>query len=97
MSPMDGSILPLRVVGGPLYGHNALGEDCGLSELAKKGAYSGTKGMLTAYTNVGMPPSPIISAIFGVAAILEIVHPDSEVNEAYGGLFQVNSAYVAGL
>lgn len=44
-----------------------------------------------------MISSPIISAIFGVAAILEIVHPDSEVNEEYGGLFQVNSAYVAGL
>ena len=97
MSPIDGSILPLGVGGGPLYGHNALGEDCGFSELAKKGAYSGTKGMLTAYANVGMPPSPIISAIFGVAAILEIVHPDSEVNEEYGGLFQANSAYVAGL
>lgn len=97
MSPIDGSILPLGVGGGPLYGHNALGEDYGFSELAKKGAYSGTKGMLTAYANVGMPPSPIISAIFGVAAILEIVHPDSEVNEEYGGLFQANSAYVAGL
>ena len=53
--------------------------------------------MLTAYANVGMPPSPIIAAILGVAAILEIVHPDSEVAEEYGGLFQANSAYVAGL
>lgn len=97
ISPIDGSVLPLGVGGGPLYGHNALGEDYGFSELAKRGAYAGTKGMLTAYANVGMPPSPIIAAIFGVAAILEIVHPDSEVNEEYGGFFKANSAYVAGL
>ncbi len=97
LTPIDGSILPLGVGGGPLYGHNSLGEDTGFTVLAKKGAYSGTKGMLTAYANVGMPPSPIIAAILGVAAILEIVHPDSEVAEEYGGLFQANSAYVAGL
>ena len=53
--------------------------------------------MLKAYANVGMPPSPITAAIFGVAAILEIVHPDSEVGESYGEFFKVNSAYVAGL
>lgn len=97
VSPIDGSILPLGVGGGPLYGHNALGEDFGFSELAKRGAMAGTKGMLTAYANVGMPPSPIISAIFGVAAVLEIVHPDSEVAEEYGEFFVANSAYVAGL
>ncbi|MBE6511981.1 MAG: hypothetical protein E7Z75_02350 [Methanobrevibacter olleyae] len=97
LTPIEGAILPLGVGGGPLYGHNALGEDIGFSELAKKGAYAGTKGMLTAYSNVGMPPSPIIAAIFGVAAILEIVHPDSEVAEEYGEFFVANSAYVAGL
>ena len=97
LTPIEGAILPLGVGGGPLYGHNALGEDIGFSELAKKGAYAGTKGMLTAYSNVGMPPSPIIAAIFGVAAILEIVHPDSEVGEEYGEFFVANSAYVAGL
>jgi len=53
--------------------------------------------MLTAYTNVGMPPSPILAAIFGVAGILEIVHPDSEVGEYYGEFFKANSAYVAGV
>lgn len=97
LSRIDGSIVPLGVGGGPLYGHGALGEDIGFSELAKKGAASGTKGMLKAFANVGMPPSPIMAAIFGVAAILEIVHPDSEVSESYGELFKVNSAYVAGL
>jgi hypothetical protein len=97
VSSVDGNILPMGVGGGPLYGHGALGEDVAFPELAKKGAASGTKGMLKAYANVGMPPSPIMSAIFGAAAILEIVHPDSEVGEEYGELFKTNSAYLAGL
>lgn len=97
ISDIDGSIIPLGVGGGPLYGHGALGEDVGFPELAKRGAASGTKGMMKAYANVGMPPSPILSAIFGAAAILEIVHPDSEVPENYGAIFIANSAYLAGL
>lgn len=97
ITKIDGSIIPLGVGGGPLYGHGALGEDVGFPELAKNGAASGTKGMLKAYANVGMPPSPILAAIFGAAAILEIVHPDSEVGEYYGEFFVANSAYVAGI
>lgn len=96
VSRIDGGILPLGVGGGPLYGHGALGEDVGFPELAKNGARAGTLGMLKAYANVGMPPSPIIAAIFGAAAILEIVHPDSEVGEQYGQFFKTNSAYIAG-
>lgn len=97
VSRIDGSILPLGVGGGPLYGHGALGEDVAFPELAKNGAASGTRGMLKAYANVGMPPSPIMAAIFGAAAILEIVHPDSEVAEEYGEIFKANSAYLAGM
>lgn len=96
LSKIDGSILPLGVGGGPLYGHGALGEDTGFPELAEKGAASGTRGMIKAYSNVGMSPSPISAAIFGAAAILEIVHPDSEVGENYGEFFVTNSAYMAG-
>jgi len=94
---IDGSIVPMGVGGGPLYGHGALGEDIAFPELARNGAAAGAKGMLKAYANVGMPPSPITAAIFGAAAILEIVHPDSEIGEKYGELFKDNSAYVAGL
>lgn len=97
ITKIDGSIIPLGVGGGPLYGHGALGEDIAFPELARNGAAAGTKGMLKAYANVGMPPSPITAAIFGAAAILEIVHPDSEIGEKYGELFKDNSAYVAGL
>ncbi|MGF7118630.1 hypothetical protein [Methanobacterium oryzae] len=96
LSRIDGSIVPMGVGGGPLYGHGALGEDVGFPELAEKGAASGTRGMLKAYANVGMPPSPIQAAIMGAAAILEIVHPDSEVGENYGQFFVTNSAYMAG-
>jgi hypothetical protein len=97
VSRIDGSILPMGVGGGPLYGHGSLGEDVGFPELAKNGARAGTLGMLKAYANVGMPPSPIMAAIFGAAAILEIVHPDSEVGEQYGQFMKTNSAYLAGL
>jgi hypothetical protein len=97
ITKIDGSIIPMGVGGGPLYGHGALGEDIAFPELARNGAAAGTKGMLKAYANVGMPPSPITAAIFGAAAILEIVHPDSEIGEKYGELFKDNSAYVAGL
>ena len=97
VTKIDGSIVPLGVGGGPLYGHGSLGEDIAFPELARNGAAAGTKGMLKAYANVGMPPSPITAAIFGAAAVLEIVHPDSEIGEKYGQLFKDNSAYVAGL
>lgn len=97
VSRIDGSLLPMGVGGGPLYGHGALGEDIGFPELAQKGARAGTLGMLKAYANVGISPSPIIAAIFGAAAVLEIVHPDSEVGEQYGAFMKVNSAYLAGL
>ncbi|WP_424357522.1 hypothetical protein [Methanocella sp. MCL-LM] len=97
ISRIDGSLLPMGVGGGPLYGHGALGEDIGFPELATKGANAATLGMLKAYANVGMPPSPIIAALFGAAAILEIVHPDSEVGEQYGEFMKTNSAYLAGL
>ena len=58
LTKIDGSIIPLGVGGGPLYGHGALGEDTAFPEIAKNGAAAGTKGMLKAYANVGMPPKP---------------------------------------
>ena len=96
LTVVDGRKLPLGVGGGPLYGHNLLGEDRGFVELAANGAKVGTQGMIDAQAGAGMSPSPIISAIIGTAAILEIVHPDACVGEEYGELFVVNSAYVAG-
>jgi len=91
-----GKNLPLGVAGGPLYGHNTLGEDMGFAEVAINGAKVATQGMIDAYSGAGVSPSPVISAILGVAAALEVVHPDSFVAEEYGDFFDVNSAYLAG-
>ncbi|TQD25351.1 hypothetical protein [Methanolobus vulcani] len=96
LTKVVGKKLPLGVAGGPLYGHNTLGEDVGFVEVAVNGAKIGTQAMMDAYSGAGVSPSPVISAIMGVAATLEIVHPDSFVGEEYGGFFDVNSAYLAG-
>ncbi len=96
LTQIEGRKLPLGVAGGPLYGHNTLGEDMGFAEVAINGAKVATQAMLDAYSGAGVSPSPVISAIMGVAATLEVVHPDSFVSEEYGGFFEVNSAYIAG-
>lgn len=96
LTRIDGRKLPLGVAGGPLYGHNTLGEDIGFPEVAMNAAKIGTEAMMKAYWGAGVSASPIISAILGTAASLEIVHPDAFVGEEYGGFFDVNSAYLAG-
>ncbi|MCQ1536255.1 hypothetical protein FTO70_11300 [Methanosarcina sp. KYL-1] len=96
LTRIDGRKLPLGVAGGPLYGHNTLGEDIGFPEVAMNAAKIGTEAMMKAYWGAGVSASPVISAILGAAASLEIVHPDAFVGEEYGGFFDVNSAYLAG-
>jgi len=96
LTRIDGRKLPLGVAGGPLYGHNTLGEDIGFPEVAMNAAKIGTEAMMKAYWGAGVSASPIISAILGTAASLEIVHPDAFVGAEYGGFFDVNSAYLAG-
>lgn len=96
LTRIDGRKLPLGVAGGPLYGHNTLGEDIGFPEVAMNAARIGTEAMMKAYWGAGISASPIICASLGAAAALEIVHPDAFVGEEYGGFFEVNSAYLAG-
>ncbi|WP_269848652.1 hypothetical protein [Methanosarcina horonobensis] len=48
----------------------------------------GTEAMMQAYWGAGISASPIISAVLGAAAALEIVHPDAFVGEEYGGFFR---------
>ncbi|MBP1909237.1 hypothetical protein [Methanolobus bombayensis] len=91
-----GKNLPLGVAGGPLYGHTTLGEDIGFTDIAVNGSKIATQAMIDAFSGAGVSPSPVISAIIGVAATLEIAHPDSFVSEEHGGFFAVNSAYLAG-
>jgi hypothetical protein len=73
-----------------------LGEDYGFVEMSYNGAKIGTQAMMDTYAGAGIAPSPIISAIYGAAAILEIVHPDACVGEEHGELFDANSACLAG-
>ena len=83
-------------VGGALYGHSALGEDVIWPELARNGARIGTEAMLRAMAGVGVSPSRFVAAIFGAAAILEIIHPDAEVPEEMGTYGRTSSAYLVG-
>jgi hypothetical protein len=52
--------------------------------------------MMNAFAGAGMQPSAMISAIFGAAAILEIVHPDARVAPEYGSYTTINTTHLAG-
>jgi hypothetical protein len=96
LSPVSGRQLPQNVGGGPLYGHSALGEDVIWPEMATNGARIGTKAMLDAMAGAGIHPHPFTAALFGAAAILEIIHPDAEVGQEYGQYQKINTAYLVG-
>ncbi|KAB2919376.1 MAG: hypothetical protein F9K29_06030 [Hyphomicrobiaceae bacterium] len=96
LSPVQGRDVPLNVGGGPLLGHGALGEDIIFPGMAEKGAAVGTQAMLDAMSGAGMPGQKFLAALFGAAAILEIIHPDADVADKYGPYGKVTSAFVAG-
>ena len=93
VSPISGWDVP---VGGPMYGHSALGEDIIFPQMAEKGARIGTQAMLDCMAGAGIQPHPFSAALFGAAAILEIIHPDADVADEYGPYGKVTSAFVAG-
>lgn len=96
LSPVSGRAVPLGVGGGPIYGHSTLGEDIVFPAMAESGATLGTQAMLDALAGAGMPTAGFTAALFGAAAILEIIHPDADVREEYGPYGKVTSAFVAG-
>ncbi|MEM9359969.1 MAG: hypothetical protein AAGB04_27605 [Pseudomonadota bacterium] len=96
LSPVQGRDVPVNVGGGPLLGHGALGEDIIFPGMAEKGATVGTQAMLDAMSGAGMPQHRFQAALFGAAAILEIIHPDADVADEYGPYGKVTSAFVAG-
>ncbi len=96
LSPVQGRDIPEFVGGGVMVGHGALGEDIIFPGMAEKGAEIGTRAMMNAMSGAGMPSQKFLSALFGAAAILEIIHPDADVAEEYGPYGKVTSAYVAG-
>ena len=93
LSPIDGRLVP---AGGPIYGHSTLGEDIVFPAMAENGARIGTQAMLDAMAGAGMAPAGFTAALFGAAAILEIIHPDADVADQYGPYGKVTSAFVAG-
>ncbi len=96
LSPISGRQIPENVGGGPLYGHSALGEDIIYPKMAQEGARIGTQAMLDALAGAGMPVHPFTAALFGAAAILEIIHPDADVAEEFGPHGTISSAVLAG-
>jgi hypothetical protein len=96
LSPISGRAVPLGVGGGPIYGHSTLGEDIVFPAMAENGARIGTQAMLDALAGAGMPTAGFTAALFGAAAILEIIHPDADVREEYGPYGKVTAAFVAG-
>ena len=96
LSPIDGRNVPPGVGGGPIYGHSRLGEDIVFPAMAENGARIATQAMLDAFAGAGMPTQAFAAALFGAAAILEIVHPDADVADQYGPYGKVTSAFVAG-
>jgi hypothetical protein len=96
LTRIDGRDIPPGVTGTPLCGHSALGEDYIFPEIAENAARIGTLAMIKAYAGAGLRPNPFISAIFGTAAALEIVHPDSPAPEKFGPSFHVFNYQLAG-
>lgn len=84
LAPYDSQLLPLGIGGSPFVGHTAIGEDHLFPKLGQKLAKIGTRAMLKAYESAGMKPCRWMSALFGAAAALEIIHPDAYVGEEYG-------------
>ena len=96
LTQIDGQNVPGILLGSVMFGHSTLGEDIVFRELSENGAKAGTKGMMEAYIGAGMHPDPFTCALFGAAAILEIVHPDAAVSEEIGPYGKITSAYIAG-
>lgn len=94
LSPVSG--YDLAVSGGPLIGHGRLGEDIIFPAMAANGARIGTKAMMDCMAGAGMKPHALNCAVFGAAAILEIIHPDADIAEEYGPHGKVTTAWLAG-
>jgi predicted RNA binding protein with dsRBD fold (UPF0201 family) len=77
-------------------GHSALGEDIIFPAMATNGARIGTEAMQKAMAGAAMPVHPFTAALFGAAAILEIIHPDAALPSEYGPYHERSSVYLVG-
>jgi hypothetical protein len=97
LTRVDGAQLPLGGDCGSPWGHSALGEDIVIPEVAINGARVATRAMKRAYEGIGLAASPIFCAIFGAAAVAEVIHGDAFAPEEYGPYGEIDSVYLAGL
>lgn len=96
LTEIQGNNVPVNVSGGPIYGHSTLGEDIIWPQMATNGARIGTQAMMDAMNGAAMHPHAFTCALFGAAAILEIIHPDAEVPEGMGTYGRTTSVYLVG-
>jgi hypothetical protein len=100
LTRIDSRYLPFAAFAGTAWGHSTLGEDIIMPEVAMNGARAATRAMIEAYQGVGTPASPLFAAIFGAAAVAEVLHGDAAAPEAYGPYdkkAQTDAIYLAGL
>jgi hypothetical protein len=96
LTKVEGAKLP-GGVGGPFYGHGALGEDFVFEELTENITRIGTEAMLNAYSGMGMRPGPFMSSILATAATMELIHPDAEFEVEHDGVWsRTDTSLMAG-
>jgi hypothetical protein len=93
LTEVDGRKLPLGV-GAFFVGHSSLGEDFAFPQICKNASRIGTQAMMDAMAGAAMRPDPLIAALFGAAATLEIVHPDASTPLPDGT--STNTSYLVG-
>lgn len=93
LTEVDGRKLPLGV-GAFFIGHSSLGEEIAFPQICKNAGRIGTQAMMDAMAGAAMRPDPLIAALFGAAATLEIVHPDASTPLPDGT--STNTSYLVG-
>ncbi|MHA2405284.1 MAG: hypothetical protein ACXACH_00870 [Candidatus Hermodarchaeia archaeon] len=86
LTKVEGAKLP-GGVGGPFYGHGALGEDFVFPELTENITRIGIEAMMNAYSGMGMRSNPFMSSIIATAAAMELIHPDAEFDVEQDGVW----------
>jgi hypothetical protein len=93
LTEVDGRKLP-QGVGAFFIGHSSLGEEIAFPQICRNAGRIGSQAMMNAMAGAAIRPDPLIAAIFGAAATLEIVHPDASTPLPDGT--STNTSYLVG-